>query len=112
MNPESNELQTLNILGQVLGMYLSDREHALTKYQKDIADLKIKIEVLNRHNDILQKVSDAMFAQLKRTRNLCMQSLDIAIANGDKNIAEISIKTIERIFTKDIVSQIEERMRK
>ena len=96
---EKVALNVIRAVGELLSSY--NREKKVTRYENNIAYLKEKCELIDRRTDLLKQFSSQFFEERKKIRGIAMVSLDIAIAQGNADIAAISMAMIGEEYSRD-----------
>lgn len=91
----------LELIEYVLGSYVSDREGTLTREEKKIAALRLKVEESARRLELQNQFTRQFFEEREKIRSLAMKSLDIAIAKGDAEISAIALAILGNEYAKD-----------
>ena len=96
---EKSAIDVIRVAGEILVSY--NREKRITKYEKNIADLKEKCELIAQRTDLLKQFSSQFFEERKKIRTIAMAALDVAIAQGNADIAAISMAMIGNEYSQD-----------
>ena len=96
---EKSAIDVIRVVGEILVSY--NREKSITKHEKNIAELKEKCELIARRTDLLKQFSSQFFEERKKIRSIAMSALDIAISQGNADIAAISMSMIGNEYSQD-----------
>lgn len=102
----NSNLEIIELAEKVFGNYTNDREHTLTRLEKEIAKLKLECAKIERRTEIMNQFAEQFFEERKKIHTLAIKSLDIAIEKGDSEISAIALTIIGREYSKDFLGMI------
>lgn len=80
--------------------YISECEIKSTELARQTATIRAKTKILQTHTDLAEKYFQYQMQERERLFTSASKMLEIAIKNGDVEIAQIALKTLEIIHKK------------
>lgn len=80
--------------------YLSEFELKSTKIEKNIAILKVKTKELQANRELAESYFSNQMEERERLFSSASKALDKALEEGNVELAQIAVKTIEEIHKK------------
>lgn len=92
--------------GNSLNRYLREHDAETTAHEKWLAALEAQTETIKRSNELLNQYTSNFFELREKVRKIANQALDIAVKNGDDNIAEMALCVLNNEYDKDLFEAI------
>lgn len=90
-------------IGNIFSLYATDRDNAINKYHKEIAEIHLQMEKDKALTSSINALNKDVLKERKRAMKYCVAVLDMAIEKGDTDIVEIAMKMIKDEYSRDIL---------
>lgn len=90
-------------IGNIFSLYAKDRDNAINKYHKEIAEIHLQMEKEKASTSSINALNKDVLEERQRAMKYCMEVLDMSIEKGDTDIATIAMKMIKDEYSRDVL---------
>ena len=99
----NNQYLLYHDIGKIFSLYSSNRDKAINKYHKEIAEINLQMEKDKAFTNSINALNTEVLEERQRAMKYCMRVLDISIEKGDTEIAAIATHMIKDEYSRDIL---------